>query len=321
MLLTSFLAWVVNRLTTHLLNPPDLKIWSMLSLTAPPPAAGVVLALIPIWIYLQFGNLFIYGVFYYSPSATVAPLGTAIMEIANNQTAFNSQYMNLGNTVSTTEMISSRAGRTGSVFCIVGFACLFAGNRFYFPKKETKRELEYARTITKIAKKKKLWRPVFWRQQNFMYSSFLSAMVCLLIVEFSYSKVFVKYEFQARIILYIFGKIFDRIIQHQLQDYILAMPVSNAIAFFSYIIIFHSLTFIEFLLASFFLFGLSMLNRIYVDSIILFFVSTFKSISAASLDFLIQKSPKYLRGVIISLLHVEAKFDPALKEKRKIEGM
>ena len=40
MLIVSFLAWVVNRATTHLVNPPDFKIWSLLQLTVPPAVAG-----------------------------------------------------------------------------------------------------------------------------------------------------------------------------------------------------------------------------------------------------------------------------------------
>ena len=71
MFAVSFFAWVTNRFTTHLINPPDFfpdRIPSYLALTTPPPVVGVVLAIIPIWIYLQIGNLFIYGVFYYDPN-------------------------------------------------------------------------------------------------------------------------------------------------------------------------------------------------------------------------------------------------------------
>jgi hypothetical protein len=116
MVLANFLAWLVNRLTTHLLNPPDLKIWSLLALTAPPPAAGVILAVIPIWIFLQIGNSLIYGEFYYDPANPrgAVPLGTALMEVANNGSAFNLVYGNLLNTVQPAELALARSGRTGT---------------------------------------------------------------------------------------------------------------------------------------------------------------------------------------------------------------
>ena len=40
MLIVSFAAWVINRATTHLVNPPDFKIWSLIQLTVPPAVAG-----------------------------------------------------------------------------------------------------------------------------------------------------------------------------------------------------------------------------------------------------------------------------------------
>jgi hypothetical protein len=123
----------------------------------------------------------------------------------------------------------------------------------------------------------------------------MCACLCVLIVEFSYSAVFVENEFQARILLYIIGKFLDKGIRHQLQDFILCMPISNAIGFFSYLIIFNSPNFIQFLVASFFLFGLSIFNRVYVDSGINFVVSTYRKTKEMSTNFIIRKTPKYLK--------------------------
>ena len=321
MFAVSFFAWVTNRFTTHLINPPDFfpdRIPSYLALTTPPPVVGVVLAIIPIWIYLQIGNLFIYGVFYYDPNLqNTAPLGTSIMEIANNGSRFNLVYGNLLINVLNPEMVLARSGRMGTIFCIVGFACLFAGNRLYFPKKETKKELEIAKTLTKLAKRRYLWKPIFWRMQNFLFSSLLCAFLCILIVEFSYSKKFTDYEFQARILLYVFGKILDVIIRYQLQDHMLCMPISNAIGFTSYLVIFNSPTFIDFLLASFFLFGLSILNRIYIDSILSFIMTILRYIMKFSIAFTIKRTPKYLKGAVKSVL-----LGPEKEEgvKRKLDG-
>ena len=322
MLVTSFFAWLVNRLTTHLLNPPDLKIWSLLALTAPPPAAGVALALIPIWIYLQMGNLLIYGVFYYDPNAAnTIPYGFSIMEIANNGSRFNLQYANLLNVVPLSEMVLARSGRTGSVFCIVGFACLFAGNKFYFPKKESKKELELAKTLNKLARKKDLWQPVFWRKQNFMLSSFLCALLCILLIEFSYSTQFTQNQFQARIVLYIMGKVLDRVIRYQLQDHILCMPISNAFGFTAYLIIFNSQNFIEFLLASFFLFGLSLLNRVYMDGIFHLIVTSTRALLRATITFTIRITPRLLKPIVIYMFEATEKDDKISKEKRIFDGI
>jgi hypothetical protein len=141
-------------------------------------------------------------------------------------------------------------------------------------------------------------------------------------VEFSYSAVFVENEFQSRIILYIVAKILDKGIRHQLQDFILCMPISNAIGFFSYLIIFNSPNFIQFLVASFFLFGLSIFNRVYVDSGIHFVISTSRKIKEMTINFIIRKTPKSLKNVVISLLRpVPDDEVVADLEKRKISGI
>ena len=129
MLMVSFAAWLINRATTHLVNPPDFKIWSLLQLTVPPAVAGTVLAIVPIYMMLCMGNLFVWGVFYFSETTYLVdmlPLGHTLMELGNNGSfvngvqdtaggpgTFTPTYFNLNAASSPAEILNVRNGRTG----------------------------------------------------------------------------------------------------------------------------------------------------------------------------------------------------------------
>ena len=99
------------------------------------------------------------------------------------------------------------------------------------------------------------------------------------------------------------------------------MPISNAFGFTAYLIIFNSPNFIEFLLASFFLFGLSLLNRVYMDSIFHLIVTSTRALLGATTTFMIRITPRLLKPVVIYLFEATEKDDKISKEKRIFDGI
>jgi hypothetical protein len=63
------LFWLVNRLTTSLQSPPRFRFWGFLALIAPPPAAGVCLALMPVTVALIAITMIMRGFDYMDPAS------------------------------------------------------------------------------------------------------------------------------------------------------------------------------------------------------------------------------------------------------------
>jgi hypothetical protein len=114
--------WIVARLTTQLQNPPDIKMYGMLALIAPPALAGATLAVFPIWFMTSMGNLLVNGKFFSDPLHPVsAAMGLQPLD------SYNVNYNNLGNPLVPGEGQTSRAGRIGLVFIFVALCCFTAG--------------------------------------------------------------------------------------------------------------------------------------------------------------------------------------------------
>ena len=68
---------------------------------------------------------------------------------------------------------------------------------------------------------------------NFMYASVATAILCVLILEFSFSNYYLNNQYLCLLLLFMFSKGFNLVLYHQLQDVILCMPAASALAFFT----------------------------------------------------------------------------------------
>ncbi|KAJ1421385.1 hypothetical protein B484DRAFT_481157 [Ochromonadaceae sp. CCMP2298] len=217
----------------------------MLTLILPPPMAGVSLGVIGVWFMTSLGNYFVNGLFFTDPNApTTMPLGTQMLD------AYPLAYGDLGAVLTVEEQERARVGRIGSVFMIVGFCCFFAASKMYFPKPETKRELEVARQRTLLATKE-VWDPIMWKKANFIFCSFVFGTMLVLVVELSYSDLFGLFIYEIIVMLIIFGEVFKVIFTYQLSDAILIAPLAGAWEFASQLVTFGSPDFLAFLLSYF----------------------------------------------------------------------
>jgi hypothetical protein len=329
LLIISFVAWLVNRLTTHLVNPPDFKIFSLLQLVVPPPLAGVLLAVVPIYIYVCIGNLLVWGVFFIDPQTLLEqmlPVGTTLIEVGRNGSMFTDQYFVLTASVSNDVMLNDRNLRTGHIFIMVGGACLFAGNCFYYCKKPTKREREIAlklEEVNKLPEREDLWIPLHWQMMNFMFTSLVTAMICICIIEYSYSATYFANQYPSLIVLFIFIKVFEKILGHQLRDAMLIIPCVSALEFFTQFITFGAREFSEFILGEIFLFTIGLFELVYLDDIIFYVYKAFKSIYHAAIDFIIYLTPKYLKAAAEEFFRPTAEGDDEKERfaKREVTGV
>jgi hypothetical protein len=318
----SAFSWIIVRLTTCLQNPPNLRIFGMLALIVPPPFAGTALGIIPIWFLTSCGYYFIYGMFFTdanSPSQVEGGLATfdhyflSYMDTPSDENAGGGQ----GDAVPD-DQTEGRHGRMGLVFFVIGFLCFSAGNKLYFPKKETKREREIAEMRTPLAKKDTIWQPNTWKQANFMFSSFICGTMMVLIVEFSFWGDFGTFIWVIIVALRAVGMVISVIIEYQLQDALLLAPVENAVGFTQGLVTFGSPDFLAFLLAYFVECGLAILERVYFDEAMEILYSIIGSIFGALFWVIKKILPRFIKVRLNIEDDVVDEIDTA---KREVEGI
>lgn len=302
-----FACWLVNRLTTTLQNPPELKIGRMLNLVVPSPVAGTILGLIPIFLLTTFGYIVVFGAYPNTalnlegaPKApagvTSASSGSMSLFTPYFDNLFTVWYGNLGNAPSEVYYTNVRHGRMGSVFMIIAFCCFATGAKMFYPKEETKRERELARRRSDLAEKEDLWNPIRWKKFNLVLTSFMCGTICTMLVEHSYWSNFGNFQWTEITMITILSILAGYWVEYQLQDKLAAAPVNTAISFFGGIVTFGSSNFLNFLLCYYQGYTTSMLMRIYLDQILDFIIGNIMAVVDRFVDLLKSVLPKYLHG-------------------------
>ena len=248
--------WVVVRITTSLQNPPELKLWSMFTLVAPPPSAGVTLALIPVGIITGLAYYLISGDRLQDPAV---PVGNWILD------EFQLEYVNIDGRLDPADQERARSGRLGIAFCIIGFLCCFVGCKIFLPKKVSKRETELALKRDKMAEKESIWAPTLWKRSNLMFASIMMGVFLVFIVEFSLWGEFGDYIWYVIFMLKVFAKFIDALVDHQLKEALLSAPVQSSLNIIQGLITLGADDFVDFLLSYFVELALLVLERVYIE--------------------------------------------------------
>ena len=279
-----FAFWVIMRLTTQLQNPPELKIWGMLALVAPPPAAGVYLAVIPVFTMLIIGNYFVNGYFFINPiEPVVAPLGEGTFDLTASSWEYGAQ-------LTTEQQEKGRTGRIGLVFMCISASCLAVGSKLFYPKGETKREKEIARMRDELANKEAIWAPVLWKKANFILCSYVMIVEGVMMIEFSYWGSFGDLIWQNIVMLMMVGIFNDSAIEYQVKELLPAAPLGAANALFQGVVTYGSPNFLSFLMSNYVGVGIQLVERVYLDAIM---DSSYGFIENL-LDFILKKAKSYL---------------------------
>ena len=318
--LMGFISWAFTRATTLLQNPPALRIWSMLALTVPPPLAGVTLGVIPIWFMTSMGNYYINGMFYTDPNSPES-VEVGLMTLD----AYPLEYGTLGAAITTTQMEQARAGRIGAMFFIIAFFSFYASSKMYFPRDESKRELEIAKKRTKLAEKEDLWKPILWKKANFMFSSFVLATILVCMVELSYWTMYGDFFYQVFVMLTIMNEVVVYVCDAQLNDTMLVAPLNCGYVFVQGLVGFGAPDFLSFLLSNFVDFAITNFSRVYQDFYLGFIFGAFQFVFDTVISIGQKLVPKYLSGSKSGSPEEKAKKEAEAAEqdfrKRSVEGV
>lgn len=286
--------WVLNRVCTQLLNPPELKLWSMLSLVAPPAAAGTFLGIILVGVYLSIGNYFINGKLLINPQQPdVEPLGMSMFDVY--QYTFNNVgEIGVAVVMTDTEMAQTRIKRIGLVFWLVACSCFSVCCKMYFPRPETKKEKEIARQRIELANKEDIWDPIMWKKSTFLFSAWIIGLQCIVIVEISFWGMFGDLQWYIIIMLIFFGIFNDTALEGMLQEALLWAPHNAANAFFQGVVTYGSPNFLAFVICDYVGVAMQLVERFYLDAIMNTVYTSGEMLLAFIFDQIKKYTPKYL---------------------------
>ena len=162
---------------------------------------------------------------------------------------------------------AARSGRLGFTFVVIAMRCWQAACQMFLPNRTTQRELDIQKRRDPAAEKEDIWnpnacvsrRPVVlgwfhfihtnrlrerrsgvvsfllksefarrWKRSNLVFTSFTMGLFCCVVAEFSYWQYFGTYIWFVIIGLRPLGQFLCAIVEEQLQEALLVMPVMTA---------------------------------------------------------------------------------------------
>jgi hypothetical protein len=328
----SALFWIMCRLTTQLKNPPELRISAMMALTAPPPAAGVFLALLLTMLFVFTGNLLVNGVFLAIPGFSLrGEPGTGYLDTVpshfQDQGWFTdsffsfdpSSFVALDPLADSDVIMANRTGRIGMMFIVMSFIFMYASCKLFFCRKESNRDRDIAKLRDPMASKNEIWSPISWKKVNFTLASYMLAMLLVFIVEFSYSDAFGDDIYACIIALRVLGYWVDVLSEEQVQEFLLVMPMTTAFSLISGLVTFGAPDFLVFLFANFVEVFLLVFERVYLDVYIDEASANVRKLFNGIQSGIVKMIPKYLRSE--DALKKEQAQAKHAERKREVEGL
>ena len=98
----------------------------------------------------------------------------------------------------------------------------------FLPNRTTQRELDIQKRRDPAAEKEDIWNPNEWKRSNLVFTSFTMGLFCCVVAEFSYWQYFGTYIWFVIIGLRPLGQFLCAIVEEQLQEALLVMPVMTA---------------------------------------------------------------------------------------------
>ncbi len=236
------LYWAIVRMTTNLERPPRLRVISFLWLSFPPALFGFLLGSVPI--------IIVTGMVYYLMKGYL--IFTPLADIEGRHWLFPSStrlhYSDIG--IEPELLQSTRQGRTGLAFVTMGLTSLYWTSKMFVPLNSPS-QIEAERDL------------VTWKRGNLVFSSVVTSLFLVIIMEWSFSASFGTYIWEAQIFLGILGIFVGFLVNKQLGDSLLSIPVTTAVGLVQILVTMSANDFVDFLLSYVVSFGFLIIGRMY----------------------------------------------------------
>jgi hypothetical protein len=235
--------------TTRLRNRPKLNFIPYFIIIATDPFHGVYLAWVPI-----SALLFAIYLAVYLDSEGVITLYSGMAD----------HWTSLGGDVDDPEGLTS--GRLGLSFFCLGSCMIVAGSKIFIPHRVSKREMDAQKDRDKNAAKESIWVPTTWKRSNMIFVSYMMAMLCVAVIDFSvWFEEFGDYIWHIILILKVFEIIVEVFVDRMLKEHLLICPVMTSFAVVQGFVTFGADDFVDFLLSYFVEFLMIIVQRVFID--------------------------------------------------------
>ena len=243
--------WIVIRITTRLEKPPALRITRFLLRIFPPALGGVFVGLVPISVVTFSVYYLLKGHEHFGTPEDMEGRQWSLLS------AINLNYSDA--TIDPDLLHFVRQGRIGFAFLSMALVSFYFTSLMFVPKgritSNSTRIVPYS-AIT--------CRSISWRRSNFIYTSILMSILLVVIVEWSFWRLFGTYIWEAIIFMKFLSMIVGSLVDAQLGEALLSAPVMAAMGMVQGIVTMSANDFMDFLLSYIVGFGFLMIERMYI---------------------------------------------------------
>ena len=226
--LAGILFWGLHRLLTRMKHPPPFRFRAMFALVAPPPAIGVFLGSVPVW--MGYGLIYLWLVSMASEQPVEKP--TAVNFEGHAGDWQDQAILDLD------RIDTYRVGRIGTSFLFMGMYLTMMGCKMFVPESaddhaddDTMAEVGGdAEALMddddeEMLPPSEFWTPLLWKRTHMLLSCYITCGGCLFIWEFSYSESFSKNVNQVIIALKFVQMMLDQALASYLRENLLIAPI------------------------------------------------------------------------------------------------
>ncbi|GLD93027.1 hypothetical protein PINS_up001619 [Pythium insidiosum] len=257
MTVVAFVFWLTVRLTTLLESPPRMRFWSMFSLIGPPPTVGIVMGIAPVIAVVMCFYVVLNGDKYFKVSKA-----TGYWFIDNIVKHYTDDKIN------PEDVGTTRKGRVGLCFLTIAMYLVVLGSKIFLPKSIAISEKIMREKNDQDAMERNVWWPTQWKRANLIFTSILLAFFLTLLLEFSFWSSFGDYMFYILVGTEVLNMQVEGWIEGQLKEALLMAPLMSALGLVGGMMGFGATDFGDFVMGNTLDFGMSLLLRVYVDTVI-----------------------------------------------------
>nr|CCA22724.1 conserved hypothetical protein [Albugo laibachii Nc14] len=252
----SFLFWIIHIITALIesKSTPKFRFWSMFALTAPPIAAGSVVAILPVSLIVAAFYFLLNGV-----HGRQADIGNPWL-LDHLVKHYIDPRIDAG------ELQATRYGRSGFCFFVLASYLIFLSTSIFISQSVSISERALQEKSHGLRETQKIWWPTQWKRANMVFTTIILCVALVLLIEFSFWSQFGHYLWFVIVGLELLAPIVEGLLAKQLQETLLVAPLASSYALVSGLITFGASDFKDFVVGNLLDFGVSLIERVYLDA-------------------------------------------------------